>query len=465
MDISHIVILGDSLTDRGTMDHRYLFDLIPMSILSGLAGSSAFGRFTNGFTWSDDLSAMLADEFIISHLKNKYGLDAADIADAVISGDIRAKEFLSTAYNLDNDSFVQFEGRDFVRSYAEGGLSAYSYKGWPSSSISRYFSRLILSTLEDKREALLAYDKAHELSNKHKSESLIIEWSGANDLITVNKRPSKIEVERAINARILNAEILIKNGYHHFILFNLPDLSLTPRFQNMTGVEGENERENARECCAYFNAELQKAVQKLKETYPHSSIDVFDINSIFTEVYNNPEHYGFEPDKLKQPYTTSADFKIEENGTSPAPGYMFWDNLHPIGRMHAELAEQGYRKFRLKYNFIEPDVDSVQMREINISEEALRASFITKYGERLREGRSGFFDSHRRERFDYKSASLEDILRQASEKDGSLTREVITDLQWFDKEGNLNLNVPALKKAMRNFELHSQPETQLFENN
>lgn len=465
INIVHIAILGDSLTDRGTMDHRYLFDLIPMSFLSGLAGHSPYGRFTNGFTWSDFLSAMLADEFIINILKNKYGLDDTDIADAVLSHDPHAEKLLFKAYSLDNDRFVQFEGQDFIRCYDEGGLSAHDYKWVPSTSIKCFFSRLILSTLEAKREALLAYDEAHELSRKHKEETLIIEWSGANDLITVNPEPSEVEADLAVKARLKNAEILIKNGYHHFILFNLPDLSLTPRFQNMTGEEGEIARQNAHECCAYFNEELEKGVERLRAIYPHTNIDVFDVSSVFSEVYNNPEQHGFDKDKIKQPYVTSSDFKIEKNGSSPAPGYMFWDDVHPSATMHAKLVEYGYRKFKFDYKFSAPQVEVIQEKELTISEEELRASFIIKYGEVLKAKKGGFFGCHHGSKFNYKAASLEEILSQVFEKKDSFTRDVITDLQWIDKKGNLYLNIPALKEAMGQLEFNSLTMDQLIMDN
>lgn len=45
-------------------------------------------------------------------------------------------------YNLDNDLYVTFEGRDFIRSYDEGGLSAYDYAWKPSSSITRFLAVL-----------------------------------------------------------------------------------------------------------------------------------------------------------------------------------------------------------------------------------------------------------------------------------------------------------------------------------
>ncbi len=49
--ITHLVVLGDSLSDRGTLNKRELLGFIPMSYLSGLRSKSPKGRFTNGFLW------------------------------------------------------------------------------------------------------------------------------------------------------------------------------------------------------------------------------------------------------------------------------------------------------------------------------------------------------------------------------------------------------------------------------
>ena len=49
--ITQLIIMGDSLSDRGTLNQRKLFGLIPMSYLSGLSSKSPRGRFTNGFLW------------------------------------------------------------------------------------------------------------------------------------------------------------------------------------------------------------------------------------------------------------------------------------------------------------------------------------------------------------------------------------------------------------------------------
>jgi hypothetical protein len=67
--ISRFVTLGDSLSDRGTMNNRYLFGFIPMKWVAGLSGESPAGRFTNGLAWSDHIVAMFSNSFFINELK------------------------------------------------------------------------------------------------------------------------------------------------------------------------------------------------------------------------------------------------------------------------------------------------------------------------------------------------------------------------------------------------------------
>ena len=69
--IRRVVTLMDSLGDRGTMDKRKLFGLLPMSFVSGLHSKSALGRFTTRYVWDDIWGAMLASHFLADHFKKK----------------------------------------------------------------------------------------------------------------------------------------------------------------------------------------------------------------------------------------------------------------------------------------------------------------------------------------------------------------------------------------------------------
>ncbi|MDR3503800.1 MAG: SGNH/GDSL hydrolase family protein [Legionella sp.] len=445
--ISHIVMMGDSLSDRGTADKAEILGCIPMAWFAGLIGTSPKGRFTNGYVWADVISAFFANDFLIKDLKAKYGYSNDDLADAIIAKEKGVTDSLRYDYSLDNDLYVKFEGRDFIRSYDEGGLSAYNYAWQPSSSITRFFSRIILSTLEKKREKLLAYDEEHKVTEKQKEQTLVIEWSGANDLITVNAEPSIAEVDRAIKERVKNIEILLQKGYRNFVLFNLPDLSLTPRFQNKTGDSGEKARANAHQCVDYFNQELVKACEKFKTMFPHCYFDVFDINSIFVQAYSNPKEYGLDPDKLKQPFTTSPDFRMLPNGTAPAKGYAFWDDIHPTADVHAVLGNNFYEKYNPQFTFSEPESNKVNKSGMDISSAQLQKAFCLRYADTLAKSRTGFF-GHKKASLPYQTATLEEILQHAFTQNGSDVREVLTELQWINKAGEVNLKIPVLEKAM-----------------
>ena len=437
-------MMGDSLSDRGTMYHRRLFGMIPMSKLTGLQSESPAGRFTNGLAWSDHVSAWIAEDFEIKELETKEQLRPEDIADDVIDGALETVPLVQKTFSLNDDRMITYKGEAFVRNYDEGGLTAYDYSWQPSKSISRFFARLILSTLSAMRKKLLAYDDAHELSQEHKDETLVVEWSGANDLITANERPSAVEVDHAIIARIENVKQLMKAGYRHFVLFNLPNLALTPRYQ----AKSEAERTNAQVCSARFNAELAKACLDLSANYPHCSIELFDVNHVFEEIYQYPEAHGFEKEKLKEPFIKSRDFEIEKNGTSPAKGYMFWDDVHPTADMHALLAQRFYTKYKLEYQFTAPTVDAVHQKELHVSEEELLHSFRKVYGEMLTRDRNGFFGGFRHSNIHYATANLDEILTHALYNGGNRSLAVMKELQWFDEKGNLNLNIPVLKAAV-----------------
>lgn len=348
--ISHFIIIGDSLSDRGTANRRLL-----LRYLTTLHNKSPQGRFTNGYTWSDHICAKLISEFIIRELKNNKGMSPTEISDAILSGEVKVEKPIHESYILNNDLYVKYKNTDFVRNYSEAGLTSYNYSWMPSVRFTRFATRLIVSTLGSQLAKLLAYDQKSPPSKTQQEQTLVVEWSGTNDLITVNAAPSKLEVDRAVQARIINTEQLIQQGYSHFVLFNLPDLSLTPFYQALS----EAAQANAYECIEYFNAELAKACQTLRETYPHCSVDVFDINSRFKEIYEDPEKYGFVKEKRTQPYILSPEFKIKEDGTSPAKGFLFWDNIHPTAHMHALLAEDFYATYSLSYNFSAPQVEQV----------------------------------------------------------------------------------------------------------
>lgn len=466
--IRHIVSLGDSLTDRGTMNKRTVFG-IPLRYIIGLDKTSPKGRFTNGYTWDDDFGTMLANMLIAKEFEKKCAsttvstataaaaaaaatpkrsLSASDIADAIIDDDFVIVDQVNESYSLDDDKLIQYKGTDFLRSHAEGGLTAHDYSGEIISK--KIFEREIVSNLAAKRNELLQEDVTRKTSAEEKSQTLVIELSGANDMITVNDKPTKAIVDKAIAARVENIKELIKNGYQHFTLINLPDLSLTPTCQSWSVTD----KTNMRNCISYFNEQLQKACEQLRCDNPNANINLFDIYPIFNDVINNPEKYALDKSKQSQAFIKSPDFKIE-HGVSHAPGYTFWDDVHPTAHVHSIIADNFYSACNQQFS-IEPPSTCV----VNTCQ-ALCEAFMPAYLAKLNVDKGGLFGDFRKSHLleKLKTICIENkrdylneimvILDHALNCDGIRTKSVLLELGWIDANNNINAFIPALEEAKR----------------
>lgn len=189
--------------------------------------------------------------------------------------------------------------------------------------------RPVIATLDGMRDKIEKDDIAMVTTAEQKESTLVFEWSGANDLITVNEHPTIEAAERAVKARKHNLEKMISMGYKHFILFNLPDLSLTPRFQ----AQHEHIRQVAHISVQHFNQCLIQQIQSLIDEHPQCSIAIYDVNQLFTNAYHNPEVFGLEEEKKHTPFIKSKDFEDTDN-QKPAKGFMFWDEVHPTEAVH-----------------------------------------------------------------------------------------------------------------------------------
>lgn len=442
IDVKYLIIMGDSSSDRGTVFRKKLLGCIPMSSISGLKGHSPNGRFTNGLAWDDHFVASIASDFTIKRLEKKWSLDDTDIADAIITRDQRILDAIFTGYFLDDDKFVNYRSQVWVRTYCEGGLMAHDYSWKLSTNPKRFFSRIILPTLEDMRKKILHYDESKQITAQHKSETLIIEWSGANDLITVNAKPSIEEVDKAIIARVDNVKQLIANGYRNFILINLPNLALIPRFQ----AESKESQDLAAQCSAYFNAELANACAQLSLDYPHCAVDVFDANSLFTQIYSDPEKYYFEKSKLKIAYIDSDDFDEPSDGLSPATGYMFYDKEHGSADTQALLSSFLYIVLSKSYELLEPDKQICKKRK-ELSEAQLLITFRLHYQRCVAQHKPSFFSCVSASDFDYQTASVEEIVKEAMLNKKSTCRKIMVELGWMCKDGTIILDCNTLKCA------------------
>lgn len=396
--IDRFVIIGDSLSDTGTMADSIM---VPCS---GLSGNSPDGRFTNGSVW-------------LEFFRKKVLTD-------VIKNPIFK--------HIDDESVAINSSQIYVRTYCEGGMTSHNYDKDPLTNLAAGIkpnfkdglianaaaagARHAVAHLDEMCQKVKQDDKDMVIHTSSRKTTLVIEWSGANDLITVATRPTLHSAELAAHARIENIKKMIEMGYKHFVLFTLPDLSLTPRYQN----EQPENREAAEQSVNRLNQIILEQIPELLTAHPDCTIKIYDANALFKKCYNNPEGFGLHEDKKHQPFMKSKAFK--PTAVQPlAEGYMFWDDVHPTQTVHQYLGMDFYAMFEQSYTF-------------NIPEDAPIEQFRQSYGRRLANDRSTFFgDLTSRSNIDYKSPDLthKKILNHALLEGGYRTLDVITSLGWI----------------------------------
>ncbi|CAM3000762.1 lipolytic enzyme, GDSL family [Legionella steigerwaltii] len=383
--------------------------------------------------------------------------ESTDVADQLIT-DPRYSKYVEEYYSLDNGRVAQYNGQNFYRNYSQGGATSYDYS-WkdkflsllsPFTSIKLFFTRLMVSNLSKQINQFLKDNEDEEISKDQKKKTLITVFSGANDLITVNPELTKEAAALAAQSNIDNIEKLITKGYRNFVLCNLPDLSLTPRFQ---GTPKENQ---AREITEHFNDQLRIKYEALKGKYRKCSIELFDTNKVFSKIYKDVHDNGknskysqyFDQSTLKEPYLDYAkkhNIPITPGGVAPGNKHMFWDDVHPTATMHALLMSEFYKSKQGlgKYKISAPEEQS---------EKHLCDIFDRKYHEKLKEYSLGALSYYNELSIPYKEPekALITILRfalQDQNEDSDCLREAMTDLGWW-VNGKPNMCIPALADAM-----------------
>jgi phospholipase/lecithinase/hemolysin len=154
-DIQRVIILGDSLSDRGTMQKKPIIGglLLPSS-------KSREGSFTNAYTWDDQYAAVIASQYFIKkilnitaeEIKTKHSafsieelnsiirevnkiqqlardstLDAIakqmEISVAIsnaLQDNPAFKRWFQNTFNLDDDKRMTIDGQPLVRTYCIG---------------------------------------------------------------------------------------------------------------------------------------------------------------------------------------------------------------------------------------------------------------------------------------------------------------------------------------------------------
>jgi len=407
--IENILVFGDSLSDRGTMARSAL------AAFSGLVGHSPHGRFTNGYVWLDYFIQQLTTNAAATWMQP-------------------APKIKKSFFSINNDEYVGTKTVPVLaRTYCKGGLTAHDYSvEIRTGKCILNVEAQVLATLDSMRAEALTDDQYMNLQESEKQSTLVIEWSGANDLITINTKPTIEAARLAVEARINHLEIMITHGYRHFVLFNLPDLSLTPRFQNGNA----DLREQAHESVEYFNQLLQDKIGEFNGKHTDCKITIFDVNALFIQAYNHPDQFGLDKNKRHDPFLKSRAFK-DNDPTTTAEGYPFWDEVHPTEKVQVQIAN------KLTETVFAPNY------EFQFAQQSAVRQFQKAYGMRWEDESHGTCGAFKTSTIDYLKSDLklEDILRHEISNHDKRTHKVIEELGWVDKNNQFATDIPYIAEA------------------
>ncbi len=113
-------------------------------------------------------------------------------------------------------------------------------------------------------------------------DTLYTLWSGGNDLFEGLNSPYQ-----AAHNVCEALQSLLEAGAKQVLVMNLPNLGSTPRIRH----GGEYDRFFM--MTTQFNGELQAGVDTLARKYPGAEIYLFDVFTLFQQILDNPQFFGF----------------------------------------------------------------------------------------------------------------------------------------------------------------------------
>jgi outer membrane lipase/esterase len=277
---SRLFVLGDSLSDNGNAA-AFAFD--PTQVITGNtyvpSAAYASGTLTNGSVWATQFAA-------------KFGIT---LAPAVIN---------PFAMHLDT---------------AVGGAES-------GSGLLPPGQRTQASGLVSLPGALPG-DGLYVLgagSNDARGTAAMLTGDPATDAVTLGNGAA------AYGNNVAAAVIaLYDEGARDFILWNVPDLGLTP-FASAVGPLGQLAGTATAQA---FNQSLAFTIGTLSASLPGASIEVFDLFGLLREAAANPAALGL---------TNVTDACGAASNACDPTTALFWDGIHPTTFAHGIIAERMY---------------------------------------------------------------------------------------------------------------------------
>jgi phospholipase/lecithinase/hemolysin len=153
--------------------------------------------------------------------------------------------------------------------------------------------------------------------------ALYFVWGGGNDYLT---KDSPVEAAQNIGGYV---STLAAAGARHFLVPNLPDLSLNP----FIAGEGDAVRAEARAFSVVFNNELATQLDNVNSHFPAADIFQFDTYSFLNGIVSDPAAYGFV-----NPQDACLSMGFIPCGNPDA--HLYWDDFHPTARAHSIIGSE-----------------------------------------------------------------------------------------------------------------------------
>lgn len=158
-------------------------------------------------------------------------------------------------------------------------------------------------------------------------QTLFVVFIGANDYLRGG------QTSAATPAGVVQTQFnrLINAGARQLLGVNLPLLGLTPEYlTNPTGAATISAR------AAAYNDALENVYASIETTNPAVTLHRLDVESLFSGFLDSATDLGFT--------NTAQQGRTASGGSlDGAPGYVFWDGVHPTREAHALLGEAAIR--------------------------------------------------------------------------------------------------------------------------
>ncbi|KAK7464133.1 hypothetical protein VKT23_006296 [Stygiomarasmius scandens] len=204
--------------------------------------------------------------------------------------------------------------------YAYGGATI-------DANLAPPYTPTVLSMTDQVNEFLNGAAKKPASAPWTSENALFSVWIGINDLSYTWWQPGD---PKALSNTLLDAEFALIDklydvGAKNFLFINVPPVERSPYFM---GLDGSNQTAPIlRGVIEDFNSKLEQRLQDLKANHTDVTTFLWDSNSAFNEILDNPTQYGFR-----------------DATTFGAGDDLFWGSdggqgLHPSSKAHDYFAQ------------------------------------------------------------------------------------------------------------------------------